>query len=241
MELSVLGLITARGGSKSIPRKNVADLGGKPLIAWTIEAALASRGLSRVIVSTDDEEIAEVSRRWGAQVPFMRPPELARDDSSHMSVADHALRWLESREGIRSDYLMLLQPTSPLRTVEDIQGAIQLACDKDGDGVVSVSEAHPHPFLMKRIADDSTLADFMEGVPQPGSTSIRRQALPHAYGVNGAIYLTKRDVLLSERTFLPTCTYPYIMPKERSLEIDEPWDLDLVRLILERKNATQEH
>ena len=116
----VIGLITARGGSKDIPRKNVKLLAGKPLIAWSIEAALRSRGLSRLIVSTDDEEIAEVSAKWGAEVPFIRPAELATDDSPHIEAVKHAIDWLLENENAYPDYIMTLQPTSPLRSSSDI-------------------------------------------------------------------------------------------------------------------------
>ena len=229
----VLGLITARGGSKSIPGKNVIPVGGKPLISWTIEVALQSQGISRVIVSTDDDEIAQVSEQWGAEVPFMRPPELAQDDSSHISVALHALSWLESHDGSPPDYLMLLQPTSPLRTVDDIESAIRLARDREADGVVGVCETHQHPHLIKRIAPDGTLEDFVDGSSRPGSSAARRQVLPPAYFVNGAIYLTRTQVLFDQQTFQPTRTLAYVMPQRRSLQIDDPWDLHLVRLILD--------
>jgi len=230
----VLALITARGGSKGLPKKNVLPLAGKPVIAWTISAALQSPSISRIVVSTDDEEIAQVSREWGAEVLFMRPSELAQDDSPHMSVILHAIRWLEAHQEVRPEYVMLLQPTSPLRTTEDIEVAIQLALKKIADSVVSVSLTHHHPYLTKKIAEDGTMADFM------GSTQadLRRQVLPPAYILNGAIYLTRREVLLNEQTFHPDRTFPYVMPPERSLEIDDPWDFHLVNLILENQNGS---
>jgi CMP-N,N'-diacetyllegionaminic acid synthase len=233
----ILGLITARGGSKSIPRKNVLDVAGKPLIAWTIEAAFASESLDRTIVSTDDHEIAEVCRDWGAEVPFIRPPELARDDSSHHSVAVHALQWLENQEGLRPEYLMLLQPTSPLRKAEDIDGAIRFARERQADSVVGVGESERHPYLLQRITSDSTLVGFIADAPRPGSVSIRRQVLPPAYFVNGAIYLIKPDLLRNLKTFLSPGSLAYVLPKERSFEVDETWELDLVRMMLEKKNG----
>ena len=130
---SIVCIITARGGSKSIPRKNVLPLGGKPVIAWSIEAALQSPSVSRVIVSTDDEEIAEVSREWGAEVPFMRPAELAGDDTPHLAVMLHAIRWLESDQGTLPEFILLLQPTSPLRTSEDIEAAVRIAVEQNAD------------------------------------------------------------------------------------------------------------
>ena len=224
----IIGLITARGGSKSIPRKNIRLLAGKPLIAWTIEAALQSDGLSRVIVSTDDEEIAGVSRKWGAEVPFMRPAELAQDDSAHIPVLIHAIEWLEQVEGTTVDYLMLLQPTSPLRICQDIELAIELALDKNADSVISVCEASTHPYFTRRITSDGKLRDF---VPKPDGY-LRRQVLPPAYAWNGAIFLVRRDILIEKQTIETEHTYAYVMPPERSLEIDTPWDLYLADLIL---------
>ena len=233
-EQKFLGLVTARGGSKSVPRKNLSDVGGKPLIAWTIEAALQSQSLDRVVVSTEDEEIAEVSRHWGADVPFMRPPELAQDETAHISVVLHALQWLESHEDERPDYVVLLQPTSPLRVAEDIDDAMRLALDKNAHSVIGVCETHSHPYLTKRITEDGTLEDFIPGGPKQGSSAIRRQALPAAYVVNGAIFLNRHDVLKTTNNFVPPGSMPYIMPQERSLEIDSPWDLQAARLILEQ-------
>jgi CMP-N,N'-diacetyllegionaminic acid synthase len=224
----ILGLITARGGSKAIPRKNVLPLCGKPLIAWTIEAALESRRLSRVVVSTDDEEIARVSKDWGAEVPFLRPAALARDDSPHVPVVLHAIQFLEESEQEHFDYILLLQPTSPFRTAADIANAIALALEKDADGVIGVTEASAHPFLTKRITREGLLEDF---VPKP-ATYLARQSLPPVYVINGAIYLVKRDIFLEEQTFHPPRTLAYVMPPERSMDIDTPWDWHVAELIL---------
>ena len=229
--MEVLGLITARGGSKGLPRKNVLLVAGRPMIAWTIEAALESRALRRVVVSTDDEEIAEVSRRWGAEVPFLRPAELAQDGSSHFSTVVHALRWLESHEGAALDYIMLLQPTSPLRTAKDIEAAVDVARKKRADSVISVSASPAHPYQVRRIVQDGTLEEFVPGSPPPGVPETRRQDFPAAYHVNGAIYLIRREVLLQYETFEPPNTFPYVMPSHRSLQIDEPWDLRVANLI----------
>jgi CMP-N-acetylneuraminic acid synthetase len=226
--MEVIGLITARGSSKSIPQKNIKMLAGKPLIAWTIEAALQCKELSRIIVSTDDEEIAKVARQWGAEVPFIRPVELAQDDSSSISVALHTIHWLEEREGFCEDYIMLLQPTSPFRTAEDIQQSIELATKHRAVAVVSVCEAEHHPYLCKRVLDDRTLADFI-------STDIgylRRQDLPPAYALNGAIYLCQRMALLRDQTFFPEGTIAYVMPRERSLDVDTMWDWHVAELIM---------
>jgi len=225
----VLALITARGGSKGLPRKNVLDLAGRPLIAWSIKAAQDSASVGRVIVSTDDAEIAQAARDWGAEVPFPRPAGLAADDTPHIQVILHALDWLENHGGGLPDYLLLLQPTSPLRTADDIDQAAALARAKDAEAVVSVCPMEVHPYLARRINPDGTLERFLD----PGLAYLPRQALPPLYAPNGAIYLNRCQSLRREQTFFPQGqTYPYIMPIQRSLDIDTAWDLRLARLIL---------
>jgi CMP-N,N'-diacetyllegionaminic acid synthase len=227
----IIGLITARGGSKGVPRKNVKLLAGKPLIAWTIQAALQSQRLSRVIVSTDNTEIAQISKQWGAEVPFMRPPELAQDDTPHILVVEHVIQWLQKHDNTQPDYIMLLQPTSPLRSTEDIGATIQMAEACHAVAVVSVSAMDSHPYLAKQILEDGTLADFVAS----DISYLRRQDLPPAYALNGAIYLNRCESLLRDRTFLPPGTCGYIMPPERSLDIDTPWDFYLAELVLKDK------
>ena len=224
----IIGLVTARGGSKSIPRKNVKPLAGKPLIAWTVEAALQSRGLSRVIVSTDDNEIAQVAQEWGAEVPFVRPSELAQDDSPHIAAVEHAIRWLAAHDNSRPDYIMTLQPTSPLRTAGDIDAAIQIAETHAAIAVVSVCETDHHPYLSKRILPDGTLADFVSS----DIVYLRRQALPPAYVLNGAVYLNHRESLLRDQTFLPKGARAYVMPPERSLDINTELDFRFAEFTL---------
>jgi CMP-N,N'-diacetyllegionaminic acid synthase len=224
---NILALITARGGSKSVPKKNIRLVAGKPLIAWTIEAAKSCKNLDRVVVSTDDEEIAQTAREWGAEVPFTRPPELAQNDSPHIPVVIHAVEWMESHEAIKSDYVLLLQPTSPLRSSQDIDDSIQLALEHDADSVVSVCEAPYHPYLAKNIVD-GRLEDFMP----PPEGYLARQTLPRSFVNNGAIYLVRRDILMERQTLYTDNSYAYVMPAERSLDIDTPWDLHLAQLIL---------
>ena len=228
MGTSILAVIPARGGSKSIPHKNVVPVAGKPLIAWTIEVALKSPSLERVVVSTDDPEIAKIARQYGAESPFTRPIDLALDDTPSIDVVVHTIRWVEEHENYRPDFMMLLQPTSPLCITEDIEQVVQIALEKDGDGVVSVCIAHNHPYWTKRIAKDGTVVDYLPKAPK----CTRRQGLPPAYALNGAIYLARREVLLNQKTFYTEKTYAYIMPQERSLDIDTPWDLYLADLIL---------
>jgi CMP-N,N'-diacetyllegionaminic acid synthase len=225
---TVLGIIPARGGSKAIPRKNLALLANKPLLAWTVEVALESTSLDHLVISTDDPEIAEVGKKLGAEVPFLRPAELATDASTSMDVILHALRWLADNENYRPDYVLLLQPTSPLRTPTDIRESIKLALAKHADSVVSVCETHQHPLWMKGVNEEGTLVDLY---PQSAAPA-RRQDLSPVFALNGAIYLALRTFLLSERTFISDRTYAYVMPENRSLDVDTPGDLYLANLIL---------
>lgn len=229
----IAGLILARGGSKAIPRKNVLNVGGKPLIAWTIEAAMNSGYLDRIIVSTDDDEIAEVAREWGAETPFIRPAELAQDDSPPVPAMVHAIDWIESHGDDTVDYAMLLQPTSPLRTAEDIDGAVELSVEKRAESVVSVCPTHAHPYWTKCIGDDGVLENF---VKRP-SGYVQRQSLPPAYVLNGSIYLATRELVRERHMLITKTTYAYIMPEERSFDIDTPWDMHLADLILSNRRA----
>ncbi len=223
----VLGLVTARGGSKGLPGKNLRLLGGRPLIAWTLSAARGSRCISRVVVSTDDPEIARVSREWGGDAPFLRPAELAGDASPHIDVVLHALEWLAERQGYVPDWVVLLQPTSPFRTSDDIENAWRVARETGAPAVVSVVETHDHPYLARRIGPDGVLEEFV----RTDLAYLRRQDLPKAYALNGAIYACRRDDLMGERTFEPAGARGYEMPPERSMQIDTAWDFRLCELI----------
>ena len=236
--MNIIGLIPARGGSKGIPGKNIKDLAGKPLIAWTIEVALNSKVCSRLIVSTDSQEIKKIANEWGAEVPFIRPKPLASDTATSISVVNHAIGYLRN-EGIKeSDYILLLQPTSPLRNEEDIQNAITIGKSKHAEAIISVTEAHNHPYKTHMITPKGVLQRFFKN----NSDNERRQDLPPAYAENGAVYLNKISSLLEKKTFIPeNQTFPYIMPINRSLDIDNPWDLYLAELILrDKKNLVNE-
>lgn len=234
----ILGVITARGGSKGIPRKNIKELCGEPLIAHTIRAAQGSKYLTRCIVSTEDEEIAQVARAHGAEVPFMRPKELAQDVSTSMEVVQHALSWLrnppDGKEGETYDYLMILQPTSPLRTAEDIDTAIEKIVATDADSVISVMElSNFGPRKMHRIEGDTIRPYFDEH--EIGKESQRRQDLEPVYRRNGAaIYLTKAE-LVERGDLFGKVSRPYIMPRERSVDIDEPVDFELAEFWMKKR------
>jgi len=222
-------LIPARGGSKGIPGKNIATLGGKPLIAWTIEQALQC-GQGRVLVSTDSEEIATVARDAGAEVPFLRPAELAGDEAGSFEVAEHALNWVETSSGELPELLVLLQPTSPFRTVDDIVAAVRVVENSVAPAVIGVCEANPHPWMTRQIGPNGLL-DYFVKVPEHIK---RRQDFPPAYVVNGAIYVIRARVLLEKKTFQPAGTLAYVMPQERSLDIDLPSDLQLAEWMAAR-------
>jgi CMP-N,N'-diacetyllegionaminic acid synthase len=223
-----VAVIPARGGSKQIPGKNIVSVGGKPLIAWSIEAARASSRVDRVIVTTDYRDIAEVSRDYGAEVPFIRPEMLARDDTPGIEPILHTLSWCGENEAYYPDYVIVLQPTSPLRTAGDIDAAIDLLEDKGAESVVSVTPTRDHPWWAKKIDGNGQLSDFIAQT----EVIAYRQRLPEVYRLNGAIYLAQRNILLETKSWYSEKTYAYIMPEERSLDIDMPWDLYLANLIL---------
>jgi len=224
---NVLGIVPARGGSKAIADKNIADVCGRPLIAYTLEAARAAVGITRTIVTTDAPAIADIAGQYGADVPFMRPAELAMDDTPTLPVLIHALDWLAEHESYEPDVLVLLQPTSPLRTAADIDAAVGLL-DHEADAVVSVSPAATHPALVRRVTDDGHLLPYAEGIELP----TRRQDAPPAYAINGAIYVIRPDVLRSRLTWYTENTLAYVMPAERAMDVDESFDLELLRALL---------
>jgi CMP-N,N'-diacetyllegionaminic acid synthase len=226
--LQVLAVIAARGGSKTLPRKNVALLGGRPLIAWTIEAARDAATVSRTVVTTEDPEIAEIARRYGADVPFVRPAELARDETPGTAPVVHAVRWLEANETYVPDLVANLQPTSPYRTAGDIDAAVALLTERRADTVVSVTPVDHHPFWMKRVDADGWMHDFTFVDPP----IVRRQDLPPVYRLNGALYLARRDVLLDTGGWYTGRTAAYVMPFERSVDIDTAWDFRVAEMLL---------
>jgi len=225
----VLGLIPARGGSKGVPRKNVRPLGGKPLLAWTVDEALAAPSLARVVLTTDDEEIAAVGRAHGAEVPFLRPAELARDETGSLPVVLHALEWLE-QGGDRFDAVCLLQPTSPLRRAADIDGAVALLERTGADSVISFTPVgERHPARMKRLDDEGRVHDPPFAEAFEGQ---RRQELPPLYLREGSLYVTRREVLVDGGSFQGRDCRAWLVPEERAVNIDTPFDLLLAELLI---------
>jgi len=230
---NILGLIPARGGSKGLPKKNIKPLLGKPLIAWTIEQALASKYLDRVVVSTDDKEIAEISKKYGVEIPFIRPKELARDDSTTSDVILHALKWFKDAEE-KYDYLALLEPSSPLREKNDIDNGIMKLIDNENraDSLVSVGEiALEHPFISKRISEKGYVKPFYE---VPNNKIGRRQDLSKAYFPYGVLYLSKVSAIKKYKTFYQKKTMPMFIKRWQNYEIDDMWDFVCIETILRK-------
>ncbi|MFB7160421.1 cytidylyltransferase domain-containing protein [Lysinibacillus sp. NPDC056232] len=222
---SFIAVIPARGGSKGIPNKNIVEVEGKPLIAYTIETALQSKYLDRIIVSTDNEEIAIVSKDWGAEVPFLRPSCLATDESKTIETVIHVLEQLQSKY----DYVVLLQPTQPLRKVVHIDKAIQQAIDKEQSSLLSVSSVQQHPILMRTIDENGLLNSIING-----NSTIRRQDFQEVYIVDGTIYINKIDENLTEKTSLNDNKYAYVI-QDSYIDIDNYKDLERFRMIVSEK------
>ena len=220
--MNLLAVITARGGSKGVPRKNIRELCGKPLIAWTIEAAQKSNYIDRLIVSTEDEEIADISRSYGADVPFIRPAELAMDDTPGIEPVLHALDLLPE-----FDQILLLQPTSPLRTAEDIDGIVQMCREQQAPAAVSICESSKHPNWMFTCGVDERLSPFTND-----PIALNRQELPKIYSVNGSLYYARTKWIEQSRGFYTPETLGYIMPNERSVDIDSPLDWKWAEFLL---------
>lgn len=226
--ITVLGVITARGGSKGIPRKNLNPLCGKPLIAYTIEAAKNSKLLTRCVVSTDDEEIATIARSLGADVPFLRPAELAGDDSTSVDAMKHAITWLQKEQNETYDYAMILQPTAPLRSAADIDACIRMAQETGADSFMSMVELQDFaPEKLKKIDKGQIVPLFGD----EGKQSAQRTTGERVYKRNTAVYLTKTDLLLKGDLFGKD-SRAYIMPRERSLDINDPVDFELAEFFL---------
>jgi CMP-N,N'-diacetyllegionaminic acid synthase len=223
--VTILAIIPARGGSKGIPRKNIKPLAGKPLIAWTIESALQARGIDRVIVSTEDEEIALVAKQCGAEVPFLRPLALAQDDTPGIAPVLHAIDQLPYY-----DWVLLLQPTSPFRSAEDIQGIIQFCRDQSAPSVVSVTQVSKHPFWMYQRDEQYRLQPLIPNRPE----ITQRQDLPAAYALNGALYLARTDWLIQNQGFIGPETLGYVMSEEHSVDLDTSVDWQWVEYLIDR-------
>jgi len=220
----ILAVITARGGSKRLPNKNILDLGNKPLIAHTIVEAKKSKYIDKVIVSTDDDKIVEISKKYGAEVPFIRPAELSNDTADSISVLKHSIEFFNNEY----DYIVLLQPTSPLRKTEDIDGAIELL-NNDIEAVVSVCETEHSPLWANTLPVNKSMKDFIKEEVK----NKRSQDLPTYYRLNGAIYVADIKYLYKLNGFIGEKTNAYVMSQKHSVDIDTELDFKLAEIIIE--------
>lgn len=229
MKPYIVGCIFARGGSKGVPRKNVRLLAGKPLIAYAIEAGMESRWIDRVIVSTDDAEIAEVSRQYGAEVPFIRPAALAQDDSPEWLAWQHAVRTLSNTDNRKIEVIVSIPPTSPLRTPGDVDACIQTLLESDADIVITTRPAERNPYFNMVVLDDRGYARV---VIVPDQAICRRQSAPPVYDVATVAYATRPDFILNARSIFDGKVKTVLVPTERSIDIDTEMDFKLAELLM---------
>ena len=232
MQAKSVALVTARGGSKRLPRKNALLLGGRPLLAWSIEAALNAAGVRRVIMSTDDPELMQLARDAGAEVPFVRPADLSGDKSSHYDVVRHAIEWVRRDEGGLPEMVVLLQPTSPFRTHEDIDGLIDLMDNSGADSGFSVSSVESHPNYIYRLDEQGVATPLVEG----RAGYVRSQDLEPFFQENGACYAMRPKTLLERLSIIGPNSVGYVMPAERSVDIDTELDFVIAAALFEHRN-----
>lgn len=232
---NIVGVIPARGGSKGLPGKNIAILAGKPVLAYTIEAALKSKVLDRVILTTNDKKIADIGKRYGAEVPFIRPAYLAKDATHTPPVIEHAVRFLE-KDGYKVDIVVTLQPTSPLRKPEHIREAVKKIMETNADSVISVCESYP-PWWLMRFKGEK-LVPFLKH--DKDYLILEKQQLPFkAYKINGAVYVTKRDVLRKKGVIIAKNCNAVVMNEESSLDIDTAIDLKIIKTIIKERKKNK--
>lgn len=225
--MNILAIIPARGGSKRLPNKNILDIANKPLIAWTIDEAKKSKYIDKLIVSTDSESIVVVSKKFKALVPFIRPDVLSQDTSDTISVLKHAIEFYKNK----FDYILLLQPTSPLRTVDDIDAAIKMLKETKAKAIVSVCETEHSPLWTNTLPKDRSMKDFIKSQYK----NVRSQDLPIYYRLNGVIYISEIEYFLKNNGFLGDQTKAYIMSKENSIDIDTELDFIIAETLLKRR------
>ena len=228
----ILGITPARSGSKGIPGKNIRHINGKPLIAYTIEIALATPELDRYIISTDSESIANICKSLGADAPFLRPAELASDSAPMLPVLRHALLETEALYQETVNILVLLDPTAPLRTVKDVSNSIQLFKESDCNAVISVSEAARNPYFnMLEVRNG-----YCEIVKLHSPSIGRRQDAPTVFDMNTVVAVFSRDVIVHADNRIPTKTIPFVIPRERLIDLDTPEDLRLLESLLAKNS-----
>ena len=227
--LSIVAIIPARSGSKGLVDKNIKLMNGKPMMAYTIEASLKSKVFDEVVVSTDSEEYAEIARKYGASIPFLRPEHLSNDTASSKDVIVHLLDELE-KSGKEYDAFVLLQPTSPLRDEKDIINAVEIFVDKKANAVVSVCEAEHSPLLANTLGEEGRMDDFLNSLKD-----VRRQDLPDYYRLNGAIYMASVDYYKEYGDFYRKDSFAYVMDTRNSIDIDNELDFDIAEYLIMRR------
>lgn len=238
MMTETLAIIPARGGSKSIPRKNIRPLAGHPLIAYSIAAGLAAETISRLIVSTDDPEIAAISRQYGAETPFLRPPEYSQDQTPDLPVFQHALRWLAENEDYHPEIVVQLRPTSPFRRVTHIDQAVyQLLAHPEADAIRTICEPFQNPFKMWRIGPEGLMQPLIDiGLPEP--YNMPRQALPAVYWQTGYVDAAWADTILEKNSMTGQNILPLIIDPSEWIDIDSPDDWRRAERLIESGELT---
>lgn len=229
--MKILGFIPARSGSKRIPMKNIELLNGKPLIAYTIEAAKKSKFINRIVVSTDSEEIASVANQYGAEIPFHRPESISKDDSTEMQFFEHALDWFSKNENYEPDLIVLLYPTSPFRKPESIDKAIEeMLKHPEADSLRSVKLCSEHPYKMW-VIEDGYLKPFIKG-EDPNIHTLSYQLLPTVYIQNASIYITKPSTIRNKKSPTGGIIIPFVMDEMESADINNPIDFKFAKILM---------
>lgn len=231
--MRVLFVITARGGSKGVPRKNVRMLGEIPLIAYKIISAKKCCYESRIIVSTEDKEIAAISKEYGAEVPFLRPEELATDSASSMDVVLHAMNWISENDTRKYDYVCLLEPSSPFASYIDLNEALRLIEERQADTLLGMKEVEVATTFIHPLDENEGLSEFYYAIENV--SSIRRQDQKREYTMNGCMYIARWDYFMANRLFHSVNSIPYVMPEEKSIEIDTLLDYEIARMLIEKE------
>ena len=216
-----------------MPKKNIRMVAGRPLIVHAIECARRCPSLDRVVVSTDSEEIATIARQYGAEVPFMRPVELASDTAAMVPVLEHAISEIEKKTAERVEFLVLIDATAPLRIADDIEQALKICRADDCDAVISASEAHRNPYF-NMVKEEN---GYMRLVIEPDKPVVRRQDAPKVYDVNTVVWVWRRNALMEDHARIPKRTKLYLVPRERSIDLDSESDFNLLEYFIQRKQG----
>ena len=233
--MKILAFIPARAGSKRVPNKNIKPLNGKPLIAYTIEAANRSRHINRVVVSTNSSEIAGIAERYGAEVPFLRHEEISNSDSTEMEFFEHALDWFAENESYIPDLIVLLYPTSPLRKTDSIDSAIEtMLAHPEADSLRSIKKCSEHPYKMWQI-EDGYLKSFVKGEKRCDTHTLSYHLLPEVYIQNASIYITRPSTIRNKRSTTGDIIIPFIMDESESVDINNPLDFKLAEMVIKDK------